>query len=1146
MSPSSFRFASQRREGAALVLTLAAIVLLSIIVVSFLNRATEKRKIAFSSAGMARAEWAADAGMKTILGDLREEMRAGSRLNNDPSGTEYTQEGVRILVPSSNRNAVPFRPGPVIHPNVVKVSRGGQLLWSTNIFHESVPAPIRSFVGNSTSTESVNRRSIPPEAWLLPELMGNTLPASWVDPDWVVLTRSGAVNLNASHPEHTPAEISELSDQEAGNPMTAIGRFAFVIYDVGGLLDINVAGNALDTQSNWRKSRLHQAALGYLPLANDSIGSAANVNAANDLIAWRSPSASTDSTYLFDPATSFREVKPGDRMFVSRMDLVNAARDLPFVRSQALQYLTVFSRELNAPSYTPNPGRPKVVSANSAYPGNPSRGNVGAGNPNTFNADDTINPSLVNTRDSTGQPAMKQRFPLSRLAWITPDGPAAGRADDIKTYFGLVWDSSEEGWIYTSPDQTTEAAQINRLGEIPAVRLADSGPDFFELLQACIKAGSLGRDAGPYGIEFNPSYEPGPASDIQIYDQNTEFQILQVGANLIDQYDTDSFPTQIAFNGHYFWGIENLPYLNRLFLWKTFYADSTTVFPKTYHAGFWFVPEIWNPHLNMPVTGLPMADAPANFRFRASSRWLPPGARNEAIPVQINGVPASPNPNPDLRNSEYIQFPRATAVTATERPRRLRQSNSTSPFPQNTPAINELFGDFGTGPLNADLIGLWVGRGVWADIPPANDQGGRFVSVTPVFPGFTSFVLEYEKRPGVFLPYSQTKYIRSKTDGGVASGPYYYQKADPRTDRFGLSLQIWNHWGDSWYGPDQPLRRDPNYSTGRNSRNHFPWPTPNSAFSYFYGNTPQQVFDRYYPAGFVENIRGGVSWYRDPDGVVRGGEGFHAAGNAISQARMVLPGQEYTQPMILNRPFRNVGDMGYAFRDLPWRNLDFFGGMDIGDPQFPSQAVPMSGDAALLDAFCIDEEPVIAGTVNLNSRQPLVLASLLAATSKWDRLAEEQPASMTSAPRHVLSAAPTDSDAMNIAQRLVALTSDDSNAAAGAPPRGPLLNKAELATRLQRELQNADFTNGGDSFWATVDRVTKFRRETAVRALSATGSTRTWNLMVDIIAQSGRFPPNASTADDFVVEGVKRYWWHLAVDRYTGEIVDELLEPVYD
>src|SRR5207245_5771059 len=75
------------------------------------------------------------------------------------------------------------------------------------------------------------------------------------------------------------------------------------------------------------------------------------------------------------------------------------------------------------------------------------------------------------------------------------------------------------------------------------------------------------------------------------------------------------------------------------------------------------------------------------------------------------------------------------------------------------------------------------------------------------------------------------------------------------------------------------------------------------------------------------------------------------------------------RPIMLNRPFRNVAELGYAFRDLPWKTLDFF--------------TDKSADAGLLDIFTINDGPqvldgqgnivgmaaptTVAGTVNLNS-----------------------------------------------------------------------------------------------------------------------------------------------------------------------------------
>jgi hypothetical protein len=81
---------------------------------------------------------------------------------------------------------------------------------------------------------------------------------------------------------------------------------------------------------------------------------------------------------------------------------------------------------------------------------------------------------------------------------------------------------------------------------------------------------------------------------------------------------------------------------------------------------------------------------------------------------------------------------------------------------------------------------------------------------------------------------------------------------------------------------------------------------------------------------------------------------------------------------------------------------------------------------------------------------------------------------------------------------------------------------------------------------STEDRGNKTYAETPMRALAAVTDTRTWNLLIDVIAQSGRMGPKATNLSQFLVEGEKRYWLHVAIDRVTGEIIGQQLEPVYE
>jgi hypothetical protein len=53
-------------------------------------------------------------------------------------------------------------------------------------------------------------------------------------------------------------------------------------------------------------------------------------------------------------------------------------------------------------------------------------------------------------------------------------------------------------------------------------------------------------------------------------------------------------------------------------------------------------------------------------------------------------------------------------------------------------------------------------------------------------------------------------------------------------------------------------------------------------------------------------------------------------------------------------------------------------------------------------------------------------------------------------------------------------------------------------------------------------------------------------LLIDLIAQTGHYPPSSNNLANFVVEGEKRYWLHVAIDRFNGEVIDQQLEAVYE
>ena len=191
--------------------------------------------------------------------------------------------------------------------------------------------------------------------------------------------------------------------------------------------------------------------------------------------------------------------------------------------------------------------------------------------------------------------------------------------------------------------------------------------------------------------------------------------------------------------------------------------------------------------------------------------------------------------------------------------------------------------------------------------------------------------------------------------------------------------------------------------------------------------------------------------------------------------------------------------MAYAFRDQPFRTLDF--------------SSSSSSDAALLDLFTVndysDPSAMRAGVVALNSKQAPVLAAVLSKTL----VLEGGTAAPTPSP--IPSAAAT-----TAAASLVSFTNST-----------PAINRGDLPKMIANE------TGLGAG-------VPKTQRESIARALGEAGQTRTWNLLIDVIAQGGMYPPGENNLANFVVQGEQRYWVHVAIDRFTGQVLAKQIEAV--
>lgn len=194
-------------------------------------------------------------------------------------------------------------------------------------------------------------------------------------------------------------------------------------------------------------------------------------------------------------------------------------------------------------------------------------------------------------------------------------------------------------------------------------------------------------------------------------------------------------------------------------------------------------------------------------------------------------------------------------------------------------------------------------------------------------------------------------------------------------------------------------------------------------------------------------------------------------------------------PIVLNRPLRNPGELGYAYKNTS-TTLDFY--------------TSSSADASVLDLFTISPSNMRAGVINLNTRNTVALAAMIAGTIRNEGS----------------TAVVTTTNGRNAALDIVAATEGI-----------PALGRHELG-RLTAAVRSSATGTGEEA------------RELIGRSLAEVTQARTWNLMIDLIAQPGRYPPNATSLSQFVVEGEKRYWLHIAIDRYTGEVIDQQLEAV--
>jgi hypothetical protein len=191
-------------------------------VVAYLARTSTDRQLAHDSFNETKADQLARSALDIVVADLKQEIVDGSIATTVNNRTIYT--------PASNANILPIRSG---HPSGAPDRIPNLVRRSVRVDAPGVTS--RASAVNSQADASLNGRTISLRRWnkhyLIPKAnTGNdqTDPVtSFTAPDWVLVTNNG--------PRAFAAWDSSLQDTTRANFVA--GRYAYVIYDEGGLLD---------------------------------------------------------------------------------------------------------------------------------------------------------------------------------------------------------------------------------------------------------------------------------------------------------------------------------------------------------------------------------------------------------------------------------------------------------------------------------------------------------------------------------------------------------------------------------------------------------------------------------------------------------------------------------------------------------------------------------------------------------------------------------------------------------------------------------------------------------------------------------------------------------------------------------------------
>ena len=867
----------QCQDGMALVLTLALIVLVTVAAVAFLTRATGNRTIEASRSNQVLAAQLAETGGDYVEGIFLQMITNSGMINfTSASGGSVTN-----YTPTNLPGMTWMAPTPLLTSTISLTDTNFYNLIRQSIPDTNTPSiETNASASDNTANPSLNGRVVTLDHWNAPMLLPNGFASTNQLPNWIYVNRDGSMTSAPS--------------------TNVIGRFAYNAYDIGGLLDANVAGypssvTAGDTNIAILKGTLAGADLTQIP--------GVNASDAQTFVGWRNlNSAGSVASYVTDVTNAatngFLSPTQGDQSFTSRQDLIRYVLVQSNSLTNALPFLTHFTRELARPSLYTN-----------------------------------------------GLNLMMRRFDISQVTH-----PAGN------TNFGLT-QIDTHSYAY---DSTL------------ALSNSSTNPTFFQVLYSAINLTNSIESNGPIA----------PLIATNVWPTFMDLKAVAIGANIIDQFDTNHLPRLFSYNANTVSGKKTLPYIMQIF----FVYNIDTSKTPTNTLNFSIIPQLWsatNPLSTPYLTASIISGNISALNFGAPAT-LSPGTPSGSISGMSSGVAPvfnnfSTTPSGDAVSSGFFR----TSL------------QSTNPIP---PLLS-----ISINGLSFSLSSSGADTNIYSALGAVNSTN-PLVAAT-ISPIVTNIAIDPSITTGNLAGISL-----------ITKDPRTLREAGSTTNVAGIAALTTS------------LPRSMSY----------PYP------------------------------------------------------NAITDTNYTAPSDR----------INSVGELGYVFREIPWRTIDFVSGSPSANPSSPSS------DYALLDVFSAYPTPpsgVRAGVINLNTRQSCVLASMLSG-SPLDE---------------AISGSITSQQATEIAQQMVSMTSTNA-----WTNRSQLVDLAFTNTTLGTEKQN---------------------KESIVRALGEVGQTRTWNILIDVVAQTGRFSSgegSSPTGSHFIVGGENRIWVSTAIDRFTGRVIDRKVEQV--